>query len=253
MKILVLKNIIFAVIVLSLSSSRSLAHGEDSKSSAGLDLDKNQEMGHHALVHPFLAHMGMPDEPGEISVRVDAIEQRSDGVAMGTYGFHIEAGIVDRLGLHLRNDALSTHPNSELMLQYALFRTSDRQSGVALIGEWEFPTGATTETGQGLVGASFAYILVPVLAINSTVHYSLREKMIEWEISFLTPLTEKIFPIIEADGEVMNDGKSVFNTLYGLKFKLPNGNAIGVGYQVANTTMRDFDSQLLLQAELNFE
>ena len=253
MKLLVLKNIVFALIAVSLSNSRSFAHGESSKPSTGLDLDKSQEMGHHALVHPFLAHMGMPDEPGEISVRMDAIEQRLDGVATSTYGFHIEAGIVDRLGLHLRNDAISTHANSELMLQYALFRTNDGQSGVALIGEWEFPTGATTETGQGLVGTSFAYIVVPVLAINSTVHYSLREKMVEWEISFLTPLTEKIFPVIEANGEVMKDGKPIFNTLYGLKFKLPNGNAIGVGYQVANTTMRDFDSQLLLQAELNFE
>ena len=248
-----LKYIFFAVILLSLSSSRGFAHGEDSKSSPGLDMDKTQAMGHHALVHPFLAHMGMPDEPGEISARVNAIEQRSDGVASGTYGFHIETGIVDRLGLHLRNDALSTHANSELMLQYALLRSSDNQSGVALIGEWEFPTGATTETGQGLVGVSFAYVVVPVLAINSTIHYSLREKMIEWEISFLAPLTEKIFPIIEANGQVMKDGKSAFNTLYGIKFKVPNGHAIGVGYQVANTTMRDFDSQLLLQAELNFE
>lgn len=254
MKNEIIKNIFFAIMVLSLSCSRGFAHGEqDSKSSTGLDMDKAQEMGHHALVHPFLAHMGMPDGPGEISVRVNAIQQRLDGVVSSTYGFHIETGVVDRLGLHLRNDALSTHANSELMLQYALLRSKDGQSGLAFIGEWEFPTGATTETAQGLVGISFAYVLVPVLAINSTIHYSLREKMVEWEISFLAPLTEKIFPIIEANGEVMKDGKSVSNTLFGLKFKVPNGHAIGVGYQVANNTEREFDSQLLLQAELNFE
>ena len=249
-----LKNIFFAVTLLLLSSSRAFAHGEESsKSSNGLDLDKTQEMGHHALVHPFLAHMGMPDGPGETSVRVNAIQQRLDGVAAGTYGFHIETGIVDRLGLHLRNDGMSTRANSELMLQYALLRSKDGQSGLSFIGEWEFPTGATTETAQGLAGFSFAYVLAPVLAINSTIHYSFREQMTEWEISFLAPLTEKIFPIIEANGQVMKDGKSISNTLFGLKFKVPNGHAIGVGYQIANTTAREFDSQLILQTELNFE
>src|SRR3989344_507830 len=98
---------------------------------------------HHALVHPFLVHMGMPDGPGEVSARVMSVEERNVGVASGTYGFHIEAGIVDRLGLHLRNDSVRTHSKTEMMLQYAVLRSDDGLSGISLIGELEFPTGST--------------------------------------------------------------------------------------------------------------
>lgn len=31
--------------------------------------------GHHAMTHPFLTHMGIPDGPGEVSVRTNWIER----------------------------------------------------------------------------------------------------------------------------------------------------------------------------------
>ncbi len=208
---------------------------------------------HHALVHPFLTHMGMPDGPGEVSVRIMSVEERSAGVASGTYGFHIEAGLIDRLGLHLRNDAVRTHTATEMMLQYAVFRSDDGQSGISLIGEVEFPTGSTEDNRtQALYGISFAYLQIPLFAINSVVHYNPVEKMVEWEISLLGKLTQNIFPVVELSGESGQDMSST-NILLAWKFKIPNDNALGVGYRLPITKEREFESQLLLQAEFGFE
>lgn len=245
-----------------LISSLALAH-EDAPSVPGaahaeLDPDKSvnsapMAANHHALVHPFLVHMGMPDGPGEVSARIMSIEERNAGVANGTYGFHIEAGIVDRLGIHLRNDAIRTHTATEMMLQYAVLRSDDGQSGISLIGEVEFPTGSTVDNRtKGLYGISFSYSRIPLFAVNSVVHYNPVEKMVEWEISFVGRLAKNIFPVLEFSGENSQD-MTASNALFAWKFKIPNDNAIGVGYRLPLTKEREFESQLILQAELGFE
>jgi len=244
--------ILAAFFALSCGSVGQANEGAEHKPS-GWDLDKaTQSNDHHALVHPFLTHMGMPDSPGELSARMMSVDQRSDGATSGTYGFHLETGISDKLGLHLRNDAVKFNNNTELMLQYAVLKSDSGLSGISFIGEVEFPTGPTTKTTKGGVGISFAYILPPVLAINSVIHYVPRDQEAEWEISFVSKLTEKIFPVLEASGELMKDGESIVNALAGLKFKIPNGHSLGLGYQVGTTATRDYDSRLLLQVELNF-
>jgi hypothetical protein len=245
---------IFLAAFFSLSlSSVGHAHEEAGDKHSELDLDKPVQMtDHHALVHPFLTHMGMPDGPGELSARIMSVEERSNGSSSGTYGFHLETGIIDRLGLHLRNDAVKFKDSTELMLQYAVLRSDSGLSGVSLIGEAEFPTGSTKVKTKGAVGVSFAYVLAPAFAANSVVHYMPSEKSTEWEISLASKLTEKIFPVLEASGEKKKNEKSIVNALAGLKFKIPSGHALGVAYQVGTTGVRDFDSRLLLQAELNF-
>lgn len=253
MKIVKFDHYILTIMLTLVLSSVGQTHEDDAhKSSEGAILKQPQMIDHHAFSHPFLAHMGMPDAPGEISTRITSFERRTDGQSTGTYGFHIESGVFNNLGLHLRNDGFANHPNSELMLQYALFKSDSKLSGISAIAEVEFPTGATKETAKGMFGISFAYVLIPIVAINSTIHYSPREQMSEWEIAFVTILTEKIFPVFEVNGEVMKNGQSMTNFLTGIKFKIPNGHALGVAYQVGTTATRDFDSQLLLQAELNF-
>jgi hypothetical protein len=243
----------FLALFLTLSvGSVGQAHGEAEHEKSDWDLEKvAQSNDHHALVHPFLTHMGMPDNVGELSTRLMSVEQRNDGSTSGTYGFHLETGVVDKLGLHLRNDAVGFKKFTELMLQYAVLRSNSGLNGVALIGELEFPTGQTTDTAKGGVGISFAYILLPVLAVNSVVHYVPRDEGTEWEIALVTKLTEKIFPVLEASGEMTKD-ENIVNALAGLKFKIPNGHSLGLGYQVGTTAMRDYDSRLILQAELNF-
>ncbi len=213
-------------------------------------MGSNPEGGHHRFVHPFVAHMGMPDEPGEISVRLMSVTERNVGLANGTYGFHVEAGIIDRLGLHLRNDSVATHGRSELMLQYAVLKSGE--NGIALISEIEFPTGPTSDNqNKFLYGISFAYYWESILSINSVVHYSPQEKMTEWEIAFVSPMTEKIFPVLEFRGQSSKE-MSVTNALMALKFKILNGHALGFGYQVPISTMREYDSQLIAEAEINF-
>lgn len=184
------------LLVLMVLSFSSAGHAHEGADHTALDLEKGAvPEGHHALVHPFMAHMGLPDGPGEISARVTSVEQRVDGSASGTYGFHIESGIVDGLGLHLRNDAIKFNPSTEMMLQYAVWRTPSKLSGVAVFGELEFPTGSTTDNrANGVFGVSGAYLFVPILAINSTIHYNPREKMTEWEIAFVSRLTKKYIP-----------------------------------------------------------
>lgn len=217
---------------------------------AGIEVKKGE---HHALVHPFLAHMGMPDGPGEISVRTNLIEQREAGLRAGTAGFHLEAGVFDRWGLHLRNDGVAVSQKTELMVQHAIFRTDDGASGIALIGEIEFPTGAVVESkNEYLFGISFAYIWKTRLSVNSVIHYNPEEKMVGWEIAFVTKLTEKVFPVLEFRGESSTE-MSNMNGLFAWKFKTTADNSIGFGYQVPLTTLRDYDSQLIAQAEFNFE
>ncbi len=251
MKIVNLRTTL-GIFLLTLSQV-SMAHGYEDNASPHSESEKVEAMNdHHAFVHPFLTHMGMPEGAGEVSTRITSIEQRKNGESSGTYGYHIEAGIVDRLGVHLRNDAVKFNESSELMLQYAVLRSESGINGISLIGELEYPTGATTETSKGAFGISFAYILIPIVAINSVTHYFPSNKMIEWEIAFVSKIAEKIFPIFEVGGEKMKGEKSIVNALAGLKFKVANGHAIGVGYQVGTTGVRDYNSRLLLQADLSF-
>lgn len=246
-----MRAILLTIFFTFLLSSRGQAN--DEHKNPNWDLEKTiQPTDHHVLVHPFLTHMGMPDAPGEMSARIMSVAQRSEGTVSDTYGFHLETGIIDRLGLHLRNDAVKFNKNTELMLQYAVLRSDSGLNGVSLIGEVEFPTGATTEKAKGGVGVSFAYVLLPVFAINAVAHYVPHDKMTEWEIAIVSKMTEKIFPVLEASGEKMKGEDAITNFLAGLKFKIPNGHALGVAYQVGTTGTRDFDSRLLLQADLSF-
>lgn len=235
----------------------SLTMADEGQHSSGWDVEKQASSttkagDHHAFVHPFLAHMGMPEGPSEVSVRLMSVEERNVGVAGGTYGFHFEVGIIDRLGLHLRNDAVKTHSKTEMMLQYAVLKSNDGLSGISLVAELEFPTGSTlSNRTEGLYGVSFAYLWVPALAINSTIHYNPDEKAAEWEIAFVGRLTEKIFPVLEFSGENTQEA-SLTSALFAWKFRVPDNNSLGVAYRIPITTNREFDSQLMLQAEFNF-
>ncbi|OYZ23575.1 MAG: hypothetical protein B7Y39_04525 [Bdellovibrio sp. 28-41-41] len=244
---------VLALLVCSEAQTHETNSEADTKPNhAGNPEAKSASNDHHAFVHPFVAHMGMPDEPGEVSLRLMSIQERNTGATTGGYGFHLEAGVIDSLGLHLRNDNVATHNRTEMMLQYAVLKSESGQNGLSLIGEVEFPTGATTDNqSKGLFGVSFAYSLSSVLNVDSVVHYSPDEKMVEWEIGFVSRLTENIFPVVEFRGESSKD-MSITNSLFAWKFKLPNNNSIGIGYQIPTTAKRDYDSQLILQAEFNF-
>ena len=76
--------------------------------------------------------------------------------------------------------------------------------------------------------------------------------MVEWEIAFVSRLTKNICPVLEIRGDVSKE-MSTTNALGALKFKIPHGYAMGLGYQIPISKDREYDSQLILEAELNFE
>ena len=241
-------NLVLLPIVLAfVTSSVAQAHGDEEKT------DEGAMKSHHELVHPFMAHMGMPDEPGETSLRVTSMQERNGQGSTGTYAFHIEAGIIDRVGLHLRNDGVGTRKNTELMVQYAVLKSESSSDGLALIGEVEFPTGPNAENrGRGLLGISFALTPVSVIGINSVIHYGPEQKMIDAEIAFVGRLTKTLFPVFELRGESSPGDMTTANSLFACKFKVTPENTIGVAYQIPILMARDYDSQLLMQAEFNF-
>ncbi|MEK7298749.1 MAG: hypothetical protein AAB066_02550 [Candidatus Margulisiibacteriota bacterium] len=234
-----------------------LVWAQDHEGSPHIQLDVAQESqssepDHHALVHPFLTHMGLPDGPGESSFRGNFLRQVEDGVSQGDFGFHIEAGVADGIGIHLRNDAVSANARTELMVQAAVWRDSTNLSGIAVFGEAEFATGATAERRiTWLYGISGRWVMLPILSLDADIHHNPLDSMVEWETAAVYRLTETLFPILEIRGESGNS-TSIVNMLTALKIKTAENMAIGIGIQYPMSTTKEFDSQLLIQVDMGF-
>jgi len=54
------------------------------------------------FVHPFLAHMALPDRTNEVSLRISPYQRRLGAVTVSDIAFHVEAGLVRDVGLHVR-------------------------------------------------------------------------------------------------------------------------------------------------------
>jgi hypothetical protein len=59
------------------------------------------------FVHPFFAHMSLADPVGEASFRFTGMQRRDESGTFADFGLHIEAGLLPRLGIHIRSDALN--------------------------------------------------------------------------------------------------------------------------------------------------
>jgi hypothetical protein len=104
------------------------------------------------IAHPFLTHEGLPDAVGRVSTRATGLATRADGSSQGDFGFHLETGLTNNLGLHIRSDEFLRSRRSEAMLQYAIFKSADGESGIAPIVELEFPTRSGGGKARALVG-----------------------------------------------------------------------------------------------------
>jgi len=207
------------------------------------------EHGDHGMgdmfVHPFLAHMALPDKPGEVSLRISPFQQREGESAVQDLSFHIEAGLLPRLGLHIRSDAVKTESYSEIMLMYALVQSQSLSRGVGIFGQLSLPTGSVeSNTYKGLFGASVRETIPDVVVIDANSHVNLKDKMAEYESSFVFKASDKFYPTVEVRGEITEDGTTAYSLL-GLKFRVADEMAWGVGYQFALTDKREYDSQLL--------
>jgi hypothetical protein len=201
------------------------------------------------FVHPFLAHMGVPDEPGEVSLRSTVFQSQYQGVTESDLSFHVEAGLVKNLGLHVRADGINHEPYSEVMLQYGLLMDPQMRWGLSVFGQISVPTGPVeSNTYKGLFGGSYMWMPYDYLMINGNVHYNPKDDLAEYEDAFVFRQNAKFFPVVEMRGEITSDYATAY-VLPGMKFRINDKMAFGVGTQIALSNHREYDTQALFTFE----
>jgi hypothetical protein len=134
------------------------------------------------MVHPFFTHMGLPDPVGHYALRLSGVATRDEGHTRGDFGFHLEAGLLDRVGLHIRNDRVLNNAHTEIMLQYAAIRSRDGMSGFSPFVELEVPTHKDERHAYGLVGFSTMWS-TRIIEFNQSLEYSPEEEALEGSVS----------------------------------------------------------------------
>ncbi len=236
----IVKGLLFSLLFVTLIIPKNA----DAQSS-----DTNRGEGER-FVHPFLAHMGMPDEPGEVSLRATAIRSQLHGDTESDLAFHVEAGLAKRLGLHVRSDGINHEQYSEVMLQYGLLYGPNGRYGFSVFGQISVPTGSVeNDTYKGLFGGSYMVMPADFVVLNGNVHYNPKDDMAEYEDAFVFRQNAKFFPIFEVRGEIHTDYVTSY-ILPGIKFRINPQSAFGVGAQVALTDHREYDTEALFTYEL---
>lgn len=204
------------------------------------------------FVHPFLAHMSLPDQAGEVSLRLTPFQQREHADIFRDFSIHIEAGIVPNLGLHIRSDALRTDPYSEVMLMYGLLHNKDNSAGVSVFGQISVPTGPdSTNTYKGLFGVAVRETLTKLMVVDANMHFNPKDKMAEYESAFVFKATDLLYPVIEIRGEINSDEVTAYSLL-GLKFRIADETAWGIGLQLPVSKTREYDTQVLATLGMAF-
>ncbi len=204
------------------------------------------------FVHPFLAHMALPDMPGEMSLRSTAFQQRRDSTVEQDLAIHIEAGLLPGLGIHIRSDGIKTSPYSEVMLMYSFLHDATYSKGLSVFGQVSIPTGpAKSNSLKYLFGLSGRLTVPKIVVIDANMHFNLADKMAEYESSFVFKASKMLYPELELRGEITENETSLYS-LIGLKFRIADEMAIGVGFQVPITTAREYDTRALITMGIAF-
>jgi hypothetical protein len=154
--------------------------------SANAQHNEQEAHSEEAFVHPFLTHMGLPDQPREVSLRSTGYTMREDGQVQQDLAMHLEAGLVNRLGLHIRHDGIKHEGYMETMLQYAVVANEDLSNGISVLGELAVPTGPIQENiYKVLFGVSYRLTLENLIRLDGNVHYELKEKVSHFENSVI--------------------------------------------------------------------
>ncbi|MFZ5471559.1 MAG: hypothetical protein ACOZIN_19205 [Myxococcota bacterium] len=218
------------------------------------------------MTHPFLAHMGMPDPPGGASVRVTGIRRAGELGAGNDAAFHVEAGILPRLGLHLRNDAITNagagtadeaaeDHGSELMLQFAIFQNADGSQGISIFGEVSWPTvrgdGPSVRGGAGVSGA-VGWANRVLLDANVHVSPTASEVEVSYEAALQFRPAGRIYALVENRGEFSPEHTTIY-LLPAVKIGLGSSAAtVGLGVQFPLTTARQYERQVMFQLDWEF-
>ncbi len=203
------------------------------------------------IVHPFFTHMGLPDPVGHYALRLSGVATREEGHTRGDFGFHLEAGLVDRIGLHIRNDRVSNNAHTEIMLQYAAIQSRDGMSGFSPFAEVEIPTHKDERHTYGLVGFSTMWS-THILELNQSLEYSPEEEALEGSVSLVSKIGQRLFPVVEFILAAANGSKPQNSMIGGLKYRINRNIVIGIGYQIPATVSKEFTHQIFLQTDLEW-
>jgi len=213
------------------------------------------------LPHPFLSHMGIPDQPGSVSIRAAVYRQGRRGEDSWTDGaFHLEAGLLPRLGVHLRSDAVMQDPRLDVMAMFAVWRDAANANGVSAFAAGEVAAG-TVPAGERDVESAFGVSgrksFGAAVTADADFHYMPTMKMFEYEAAAVASVHDYFYPAAEFSGEYMlsQEGMPATNSSYalaGLKFRLKGAIYVGVGYQFGVTADREFDNRALLQLDTDW-
>ena len=204
------------------------------------------------FVHPFLSHMALPDKPGEMSLRLTPFQQREDSLIDQDLSFHIEAGILPGLGIHIRSDGIKTSPYSEVMLMYTPLHDVALHNGLAVFGQVSIPTGPTGSNAlKYLFGLSGRLTIPKIMVMDANTHVNPADKMAEYESSFVFKASQMLYPELELRGEITDEATSLYS-LEGLKFRIADETAIGVAVQVPISKEREYDIQTLFTLGMAF-
>jgi hypothetical protein len=204
------------------------------------------------FVHPFLTHMALPDPPGTMSLRLTAFQQRIGSAVGQDLGVHIEAGLLPGLGIHIRSDGIKTSPYSEVMLMYSFLHDASYNNGLSIFGQVSIPTGPVESNAlKYLFGLSGRLTIPKIMVMDANMHINLADKMAEYESSFIFKASKMLYPELEFRGVINKDAISLYSLL-GLKFRIADEMAIGVGIQTPITTVKEYDTQALMTLGIAF-
>jgi hypothetical protein len=224
----------------------------DSAKVKNADGKRSQMSDDEEIAHPFFTHMGMPEAVGIYSLRLAALATRMDGNTKGDFAFHFETGLSKIVGLHIRNDRFLDNTHTEIMFQFAVIKSKDGMSGFSPIIEFEIPTKKGARRINTLVGFSTALVRSR-FAINQVIHYNPREDMVDGSAALVYKAGKKIFFVMEILGSKMVNEQAIINLLGGIKVKLNNNFTLGIGYQQPVTTNKDFSSQYIFPADMEWK
>lgn len=207
--------------------------------------------GEMEFVHPFFTHMGMPDPAGHYSLRLSGVATRVDGQTQGDFGFHLETGLMKRVGLHIRNDRVLNNAHTEIAIQYAAIQSEDGMKGLSPFAEVEIPTHKNERNTYLLVGFSTMWS-AQRFELNQSIEYSPKEDAIEGSVAVVGKVGQRVFPVVEFVLATAKDIAPENSMIVGLKYQIIKPVALGLGYQFPVTEARGFTDQILLQTDLEW-
>ena len=179
------------------------------------------------IAHPFFAHEGLPDAVGSYSLRTSGLATRIDGETKGDFAFHLETGLTENIGLHIRSDQFLQSRRSEVMFQFAAWKSQDGKSGFAPIIEFEVPTRSGGGKPATLVGFT-TKLANSQVAFNQSFHYEPAENAMEGSAAIVLRASERIYPVVELMGSGGTDKPTIVNLLAGVKYRIRGSTLVGL-------------------------